>query len=50
MRYQVSADLDDVDLYWENHQLDVDAVFGPGIDNPVPPTAFDDLEVGGGSA
>ena len=30
--YQVSADLDDVDFYWENDQLDVDAVFRPGID------------------
>ena len=29
--YQVS-DLDDADFYWENDQLDVDAVFRPGID------------------
>ena len=29
--YQVSADLDDVEFYWENDQLDVDAVFRPGI-------------------
>ena len=45
--YQVSADLDDVDFYWEIDQLDVDAVFRPGIDTPVSPTAFDDLEMGG---
>ena len=25
--YQVSADLDDVEVYWENDQLDEDAVF-----------------------
>ena len=48
--YQVSADLDVVEFYWENDRLDVDAVFRPGIDTPFPPTAFDDLEMGGGSA
>ena len=31
--YQVS-DLDDMDFYWENDQLDEDAVFRPGIDTP----------------
>ena len=45
--YQVSADLDDVELYWEYSQLDVDAVFRPGIDTTFSPTAFDDLEMGG---
>ena len=46
--YQVSAaDLDDVDFFWENDQLDVDAVFRPSIDTPFSPTAFDDLEMGG---
>ena len=29
-----------------NSQLDVDAVFWPGIDTPFSPTAFDDLEMG----
>ena len=33
-----------------NDQLDLDAVFRPGIDTPFQPTAFDDLEMGGGSA
>ena len=47
--YQVSADLDDVDFYWENIQLDVDAVFRAGIDSPFSPTAFVDLEMGGSS-
>ena len=45
--YQVSADLDDVELYWENDHLDVDAVFRPGVDIPFSPTAFDDSEMGG---
>ena len=45
--YQVSADLDDVEFYWENDQLHVDALFRPGIDTPFSPTAFDDLEMGG---
>ena len=41
--YQVSADLDDVEFYWENDQLDMDAVFRPGIDTPFSPTSFDNL-------
>ena len=46
--YQVSsADLDDVEFYWENDQLDVDAVFKMGIDTHFFPTAFDDLEMAG---
>ena len=45
--YQVSADMDDVKFYWKNDQLDVDAVFRPGIDTPFSPTALDDLEMGG---
>ena len=48
--YQMSADLDGVEFYWENDQLDVDAVFRGGIDTPFSATAFDDLELGGGSA
>ena len=43
--YQVSADLDDVEFYWENDQLDVDAVMS--IDTPCSSTAFDELEMGG---
>ena len=45
--YQVSVDLDDVKFYSKNDQLDVDAVFRPGIDTPFSPTALDDLEMGG---
>ena len=33
--HQVSADLDDADFYWENDQLEVDAVFRPSIDTPI---------------
>ena len=49
--YQVSAAcLDDVDFYCGNDQLDAHAVFRPDIDTPFSPTAFDDLEIGRGSA
>ena len=48
--YQVSADMDHAELYWENDQLDVDAVFRPDIDTPFSPTSFEDLEVGRGSS
>ena len=41
-RYQVS-DLEDTDFNWENSQLDLDAVFRPGIDTPFSPTTFDEL-------
>ena len=40
--YQVS-DLEDIDFNWENSQLDLDAVFRPGIDTPFSPTTLDDL-------
>ena len=44
--YQLSVDLDDDEFQWENDQLEVDALFRPGIDTPFSPTAFDDLEMG----
>ena len=44
--YQLS-DLDDVEFYWKNDQMEEDAVFGPGVDTPFSPTAFDDLEMEG---
>ena len=46
--YQVS-DLEDIEFNWENDQLDLDAVFRPGIDTPFSPTVFDDLLMGDGS-
>ena len=45
--YQVSADLGDVEFYWENDQLDLDAVFRPGIETPFSTTSLDDLKKGG---
>ena len=33
--------LDDSEFYWANDELYVDAVFRPGIENPVSPKAFD---------
>ena len=46
--YQVS-DLEDIEFNWENDQLDLDAVFRPGIDTPFSPTTFDDLSMEGSS-
>ena len=46
--YQVS-DLEDIEFNWEYSQLDMDAVFRPGIDTPFSPTTFDDLLMGDGS-
>ena len=46
--YQV-YDLDDIEFNWENSQLDMDAVFRPGIHTPFSPTTFDDLLMGDGS-
>ena len=43
--YQVS-DLDNFEFYPQNDQLDVDAVFWPGIDSTFSPTAFNNLEMG----
>ena len=44
--YQVT-DLEDIEFSWENSQLDMDAVFRPGIDTPFSPTTFDDLSMEG---
>ena len=44
--YQVS-DLEDIEFNWEDSQLDMDAVFRPGIDTPFSPTIFDDLSMEG---
>ena len=43
--YQVS-DLEDTEFNWEISQLDMDAVFIPGIDTPFSPTTFDDFLMG----
>ena len=42
--YQVS-DLEDIEFNCENSQLDMDAVFTPGINTPFSPTTFDDLSM-----
>ena len=46
--YQVS-DLEDIEFNCGNPQLDMDAVFRPGIDTPFSPTTFDDFLMGDGS-
>ena len=43
--YELS-DLKDKKFNWEKSQLDMDAVFRPGIDTPFSPTTFDDLLIG----
>ena len=44
--YQVS-DLEDIEFNWENPQLDMDAVFRPGLDTFFSSTTFDDLSMEG---
>ena len=46
--YQVS-DLEDIEFNWEDSQLDMDAVFRPGIDTHFSPTTFNNLLMGDGS-
>ena len=43
--YRVSADLDDVEFYWENDQLDVDAVFRQWIGTPFSRSTFNIFEI-----
>ena len=43
------SDLEDIELNWENSQLDMDAVLRPGIHTPFSPTTFDDVLMGDGS-
>ena len=44
--YQLTH-LEDIEFNWENSQLDMDAVFRPGIDTPFSPNTFDDLSMEG---
>ena len=46
--YQAS-DLEGIEFNWENSQMDLDAVFRPGIDTTFSQTTFDDLLMGDGS-
>ena len=39
------SDLENIEFNWENSQLDMDAVFRPGIDTPFSATSFDDLSM-----
>ena len=40
------CDLDDVEYYWENDHLDVDAVVRPGIGSPFSSSTFNDFKIG----
>ena len=42
--YQVS-DVEDMELNWEGSQIDMDAVFRPGVDIRFSPTTCDDLSM-----
>ena len=44
--YQV-PDLEDIEFNWEDWQLDMDAVYRPGIDTPFSRSTFGDLSMGG---
>ena len=44
--YQVS-DLEDIEFNWEDSQLDMDAVFRPGLDTLFSPSIYDDLSMKG---
>ena len=44
--YQVSY-LEEIEFNWENSQLDMDAVFRPGIDTSFSPNTIDDLSMEG---
>ena len=41
------ADLENIEFNWENSELDMDAVFRPGLDTPFSPTTLDDLSMEG---
>ena len=45
-RYHVSY-FEDIEFSWEISQLDMHAVFRPGIDTPFSPTTFEGLSMGG---
>ena len=42
--YQVS-DLKDIEFHWEDPDLNMDAVFQPGIDTTSSPSTFNDFEI-----
>ena len=44
-RYELS-ELEEIEFFYGNRQVELDAVFRPGIDSPLSPTAFNDSERG----
>ena len=42
-------DLEVIETFWENRKLFLDGVFKPVLDTHFPPTALNDLEMGGSS-
>ena len=43
----VPSDLDDIQFHWENPNIDMDAVYRPGIDTPFSPSLFENIPVAG---
>ena len=44
------SDFEDIEFFWENSQLELGAVFGPGINTLFSPTSFNDLAIGEGGS
>ena len=40
------SDLEEIDFFWENPQVELNAVFRPGTETPFSPTTYNDLEMG----
>ena len=43
----VPSGLDDIQFHWENPNIDMDAVYRPGIDTPFSPSLFENIPVAG---
>ena len=43
----VPSDLDDIQLHWENPNVEMDAVYRPGIDTPFSPSLFENVLTAG---
>ena len=43
-------DLEDIEFSWENPAVDMDSVYGPGIEFPFSPSIFDDFQMEGSNA
>ena len=44
------SDLEDIEFSWEDHAVDMDSVYRPGIDTPFSPSIFEDFQMEGSTA